>query len=135
MANDDVELLEQAFELLDSDRYEEVLPLVAEDFEMVTTSEVASEPDTYRGRAGVRRWFESFLEAMDSVRVVAHRMHPVGEGEVIVEYSIRARGQRSGIEAEQPAVALATVTDRKLRRLEFFTTLSQARAAVRPDPS
>jgi ketosteroid isomerase-like protein len=134
MASDDVELLERAFELLDSDRYEEVLPLVDEDFEMVTTSEVASEPDTYRGPEGVRRWFRSFLEAMDSVRVEAHRMHPVGGGQVIVEYAIRARGQRSGIEAEQPAVAVATVAEGKLRRLEFFTSLEAARAAVRPRP-
>ncbi|HEX5954759.1 MAG TPA: hypothetical protein VFY37_02390 [Solirubrobacterales bacterium] len=61
MAHDDVELVERAFALLDSDRYEEVLPLIDERFEMVTTSEVASEPDTYRGPDGVRRWFESFL--------------------------------------------------------------------------
>jgi ketosteroid isomerase-like protein len=135
MARDDVELVERAFALLDSDRYEEVLPLIDERFEMVTTSEVASEPDTYRGPDGVRRWFESFLEAMDSVQVVADRIHPVGRGQVIIEYVIRARGQRSGIEAEQPAVALATLGDGKLQRLEFFTTLHRARAAVRPDPS
>ena len=135
MARDDVELVERAFALLDSDRYEEVLPLIDERFEMVTTSEVAREPDTYRGPDGVRRWFESFLEAMDSVRVVADRIHPVGSGQVIIEYVIRARGQRSGIEAEQPAVALATLGDGKLQRLEFFTTLHRARAAVRPDPS
>ena len=134
MAGDDVELVERAFALLDSDRYVEVLPLIDERFEMVTTSEVASEPDTYRGPDGVRRWFESFLEAMDSVRVVADRIHPVGRGQVIIEYVIRARGQRSGIEAEQPAVALATLGDGKLQRLEFFTTLHRARAAVRPDP-
>jgi ketosteroid isomerase-like protein len=132
VARDEVELVAEAFELLDSDRYEQVLPLIDERFEMVTTREVASEPDTYRGPEGVRRWWESFLEAMDSVRVEAHRLHAAGEGQVIVEYAIRARGQRSGIEAELPAVALATVVDGKLLRLEFFTTLDQARAAARP---
>jgi ketosteroid isomerase-like protein len=135
MANDDVELIREAFELLDSDRYEQVLPLIDERFEMVTTREVASEPDTYRGPEGVRRWWESFLDAMDSVRVEARELHPAGEGRVIVEFVIRARGQHSGIETEQPAVALATVADRKLQRLEFFTSLSDARAAVRPDSS
>jgi ketosteroid isomerase-like protein len=131
VGRDDVELVREAFELLDSDRYEEVLPLVAEDFEMVTTSEVASEPDTYRGRAGVRRWFESFLEAMDSVQVEARRLHSAGRGLAIAEFVIRARGQRSGIEAEQAAIALATVADGMLLRLEFFTSLDQARAAAR----
>jgi ketosteroid isomerase-like protein len=132
VSTDDVELVREAFELLDSDRYEQVLPLIDEHFEMVTTREVASEPDTYRGPEGVRRWWESFLEAMDSVRVEASRLHPAGEGQVIAEYVIRARGQRSGIEAEQPAVALATVAEGKLLRLEFFTSLDRARAAARP---
>jgi ketosteroid isomerase-like protein len=135
VARDEVELLWEAFERLDSDRYEEVLPLVDDRFEMVTTSEVASEPDTYRGPEGVRRWFESFLEAMDSVAVDAHDMHPVGDGRVIVEFALRARGQHTGIEASQPAVALATIANDKLLRLEFFTSLSDARAAVRRDSS
>jgi ketosteroid isomerase-like protein len=129
---DEVELIREAFELLDSDHYEQALPLIDERFEMVTTREVASEPDTYRGPEGVRRWWESFLEAMDSVRVEARRLHPAGEGQVIVEFVIRARGQRSGIEAEQPAVGLATVAEGKLLRLEFFTSLDRARAAARP---
>ena len=77
MSKDDLELLTRAFELLNSEQYEQALPLIDERFEMVTTPEVASEPDTYRGRDGVRRWWESFLEAMDSVRLTALRMHPV----------------------------------------------------------
>jgi ketosteroid isomerase-like protein len=135
VSTDDVELIREAFELLDSEHYEEALALIDERFEMVTTAEVASEPDTYRGREGVRRWWESFLDAMDSVSVDAKRLHPAAPGQVIVEFVIRARGQHSGIEAEQPAIGLATLADGKLLRLEFFTTLSDARAAVRPRSS
>jgi ketosteroid isomerase-like protein len=134
VARDEVELVAETFELLDSDRYEQVLPLIDDRFEMVTTREVASEPDTYRGPEGVRRWWQSFLEAMDSVRVEPRRLHPAGEGQVIVEFVIRARGQHSGIETEQPAVGLVTVADGKLLRLEFFTSLDQARAAAGPRP-
>jgi hypothetical protein len=57
MARDDVELLTEAFELLNSDHYEQALALIDERFEMTTTPEVASEPDTYRGHDGVRRWW------------------------------------------------------------------------------
>ena len=135
MSKDDVELLTRAFELLNSDQYEQALPLIDERFEMVTTPEVASEPDTYRGRDGVRRWWESFLEAMDSVRLKALHMHPVEPGRVIVEFEIHARGQRSGIDTVQPGITLATVADGMLQRLEFFTDLDQARAAARPRSS
>jgi ketosteroid isomerase-like protein len=128
---DDAELIEEAFRLLQSDTYEQVLPLVHEDFEMVTAREVASEPGVYSGPEGVRRWWTSFLEVMDSVNLDAVSFEDVGGGRVIVEFAIRARGQASGIEAVQPAVAIATAAGGKLLRLEFFTDLERARAAAR----
>ena len=126
----ELELVERAFGLLQSDTYEQVLPLVHDDFEMVTTREVASEPDVYRGPDGVRRWWTSFLEVMDTVNLDAGSFEDAGNGRVLVEFEIRARGQASGIEATQPAVAVATVADGKLLRLEFFTDSAQARARL-----
>jgi ketosteroid isomerase-like protein len=128
---DDVELIEKAFALLQSDTYEQVLPLIHEDFEMVTTREVASEPDVYRGPEGVRRWWTSFLDVMDEVHLDPVSFEDVGDGRVIVEFDIRARGQASGIEATQQAIAIASVTDGLLSGLEFFTDLKLARAAAR----
>ena len=133
-SDDDLALVKRAYDLLNSDTYEQVLPLVDERFVMVTTRAVASEPDTYRGPEGVRRWWVSFLDAMDSVRLQAQRFEPAGEGQVIVEFTIHARGQRSGIDTQQPGIALATVESGLLLRLEFFTDLEQARAAARPQP-
>ena len=54
---------------------------------------------------------------------------------MVVEFEIHARGQRSGIDTVQPGIALATVADGMLQRLEFFTDLDQARAAARPRSS
>ncbi len=134
MTRTDVELIEETFKLLDSETYERALPLVGEDFEMVTTSELASEPDVYRGPEGIRRWFDSFLQAMDHVRVEGKRFHQVGDEQVIVEFRLLARGRASGIEAGQDAIGLATVRDGKLSRLEFFLSLEEARAAARSAP-
>ena len=130
----DKELIEKAFALLQSDTYEQVMPLVHEDFEMVTTREVASEPDVYRGPEGVRRWWTSFLDVMDSVNLDPVSFDDLGDGRVIVEFVIRARGQASGIEATQPAVAIASVTDGKFSGLEFFMDAELARAAARERP-
>ncbi len=130
MTSSELELVERAFALLDSDTYEQALELIDDRFEMVTTREVASEPDVYRGPDGVRRWWESFLEAMDWVGLDAGHFHEVGGGRVIVEFVIRARGSRSGIVTEQPAIALATVEGGRLLALEFFTSLDLAREAV-----
>jgi ketosteroid isomerase-like protein len=124
-------LVREAFRLLDSETYEQVLPLVDEDFEMVTTAEVASEPDVYRGPEGVRRWWTSFLDAMDSIQLEPIGFEDAGGGRVVVEFVIRARGRASGLETSQPAIALATAKEEKLLRLEFFTDLELARAAAR----
>lgn len=131
MPRDDLELLKRTFALLDSESYERALPLIADDFEMVTTSAIASEPDVYRGPEGIRRWFDSFLQAMDHVRVEAHRFEELGDDRLLVEFRLTARGRSSGIEAGQDAVALATVSGGKLWRLEFFLRVEDARAAAR----
>ena len=134
MANDELALVRWAFAHLDSERFESVLPIVAEDFAMTTTAAVASEPDVYRGPEGVRRWWVSFLDAMDFVRLEAGQFTDVGEGQVIVEFEIHARGKQSGIDVRQPAIALATVAAGELSRLEFFVSLDEARAAARSAP-
>ena len=126
----ELELVERAFGLLRSDTWEQALPLVHDDFEMVTLPEVASEPQAYHGPEGVRRWWTSFLEAMDTVSLDPVSFEDAGRSRVLVEFEIRARGQASGIEATQPAVAVATVADGRLLRLEFFTDVAQARAQL-----
>ena len=71
---------------------------------------------------------------MDTVNLDPVSFDELGDGRVIVEFVIRARGQASGIEAAQPAVAIATAADGKLTRLEFFTDLERARAAAGSPP-
>jgi ketosteroid isomerase-like protein len=128
--SEDVDAIVEAFGLLNSDTYEQALERIDDEFEMVTPAELASEPDTYRGVDGVRRWWESFLEVMEWVRLEVEEAHPVDDRRVILEFLIRTRGRSSGIETDQPAVALATARDGKLYRLAFFADLAQARAAA-----
>ncbi len=76
----DVEaIVREAFAALAEGGVEAMLPFVHEDFEMVTPPELASEPDTYRGPAGVKRWFDSFYEAMDEVRIEPGELRPYSD--------------------------------------------------------
>ncbi len=132
---DDVEVIVETFNLLSSDTYEQALELVDDEFEMVTTSDLASEPDTYRGSEGVRRWWETFLEVMEWVRLEVEGAHPVDDHRAILEFLIHTRGRASGIETDQRAIGLATARDGKLLRLQFFTEMADARAAAGLPPS
>ena len=128
--SDDIEAIVETFRLLDSDTYERALERVDDEFEMITPPELASEPDVYRGPDGVRRWWESFLEVMEWVRLEVEEVHPIDDRKVIVEFRIQARGGATGIETEQRAVGLATARNGMLMSLAFFTSLDEARAAA-----
>ena len=132
---DSAETIARAFELLDSETYEQALELIDDEFEMVTTADLASEPDVYRGPDGVRRWWESFLEVMEWVQLEVERAHPVDDERVIVEFRIKARGRSSGIETSQRAIGLGTARNGRIVRLQFFNDLESARAAAGPRPS
>lgn len=125
-----LELIIKTFRLLDSDTYEQALEFIDDDFVMATPAALASEPGVYRGPEGVRRWWESFLEAMGSVRLETLDTEDAGDGRAVVSFVIHARGRSTGIETEQRAFAIATVANEKLVGLELFGTLEEARAAA-----
>jgi ketosteroid isomerase-like protein len=119
----DVEaLVRKAFEALDSGGVEAMLPYVRDDFEMVTPPELASEPDTYRGPDGVRRWFDSFYEAMDEVRIEPLELRPYGTELVGIAFRMVARGRTTSLELIQEACARCEVVDGGIRRITFFAT-------------
>jgi ketosteroid isomerase-like protein len=125
-----LELTRRAFEALAEGGVEELLPFVHRDFEMVTPSHLAAEPDTYRGHDGVRRWFDTFYEAMDEVRIEPQEIRAAGDL-VVMRMRLVARGRSTGLEMVQEAAALCTVVDDLVVRMEFFTTMDEAVAASR----
>ena len=100
MANETAERIERALRAYNEDGVEAMLPFIHPEFEMTTTAEVAAEPDTYRGHDGVRRYFGSFLEIMDEVRVEPTEIEARGDGG-LVRFNLVARGKATGIEAVQ----------------------------------
>ena len=60
-----------------------ILAFAHPDFEAVIHPELSAEPDTYRGHEGVRRYFESFADAMDEVRFEPQRFWDAGDAVVV----------------------------------------------------
>ncbi len=126
MSERDVELLSDGFSRLAVEGYESLMPLVHPEFEMTTPPGIAAEPQTYRGTDGLRRWWESFYEVMDEVRVEPTEFHDAGEGRVVVEAVLGAIGQTSGLEVTQNTYMLIHIRDDLMHRIEFFFTLEEA---------
>jgi ketosteroid isomerase-like protein len=124
-----LEIVQRGFEAFNREGIEGIIPLIHPDFEATTPPDLASEPDTYRGPDGVRRWFQSFDEVMDQIRWDARGFRQVGD-RVVVEFTLRARGKTTGLDFGQDAVMVWELRDDKAIRLVLYSTLDQALAAA-----
>lgn len=129
MAKSDVEVAKAATEAFGRDGVEGLLPLVHPDFETTTPPGLAAEPDTYRGHDGIRRYFDSFYEAMDKVWLEADGFREVG-GKVMVPGKLWSRGRSTGLESNIEAVFVWTIRDEQVIRAEVYATEKEALAAL-----
>ena len=129
VAETNVDLVRRGFETLNQGGVEALLPFIHPDFEVTTPAGLAAEPDTYRGPEGIRRYFESFYEAMDRVEFAPEEFIAVGE-RTVVPMTLRARGRTTGIETEQHVVQIWELKDGKAIRVRVFATLEEAMSAA-----
>jgi ketosteroid isomerase-like protein len=125
VSEENVELVRAGFESLSEGGIEALLPFIHPEFEATTPPELAAEPDTYRGPEGIRRYFDSFYEAMEEVRFEPLDFIAVGES-VVVPIKLRARGRSTGIEVEQEVVQIWELRGAKAIRVTVFATLDEA---------
>jgi len=130
MSATDVELVRNTFASLPRDGYESLIDRVHPDFSMETLPGMAAEPQVYEGPAGMRLWWESFYEVMDEVRIEPDEIRNAGDGKVVVAFTMKARGQSSGLEATQTAFMLIQLEDELIRRVDLFFSLDDALAAA-----
>jgi ketosteroid isomerase-like protein len=133
VSEENVELVRAGFAALREQGVEGLMSLIHPEFEMTTPPQFSAEPDTYRGHDGVRRYFDSFYEAMDEIRFEPGEFREAA-GRVIVPVTLIARGRTTGIEVKQELVMVWTLRDGHAIRLEPFATLEEALAAVGDRP-
>lgn len=129
MASENLEIVKRGFVAFNERGIAGIIPLIHSDFEATTPPSLASEPDTYRGPDGIRRWFDSFDEVMDEIRWEPHRFREVGD-RVVVEFTLRARGKTTGLDFGQDAVMVWEIRDGMASRLDLFQSLDEALVAA-----
>ncbi len=122
-------LLKRAYEALQADGVEGITHLIAPEFEVETPSDLAVEPQVYRGPDGVRRWFDTFYEVMDEVNLEADEFIPAGE-RVVCPGRVVARGQDSGIETNQAVSLVWTLREGRAVKIDIYADKREALAAV-----
>jgi ketosteroid isomerase-like protein len=135
MSDENVEIIRRGFETMQRDGWQTLFSMIDPEFELTTPADLAMEPDTYRGEVGLRRYFESFEDAMEDIQIVPEGEF-LGAGEkVFVPFRLSARGRETGIEATQHAFQVWTMRAGKGLRVEIFASRERAldAAGLPPD--
>ncbi len=129
MSEENVETVRQGYEAFNSGDMERILAFAHSDFEAVVPPELSAEPDTYRGHDGIRRYFETFQEAMDEIRFEPERFWDVGQS-VLVALRVTAKGRHTAIPVEQQFAQVWALRDGKAIRVRTYASLAEALEAV-----
>ena len=124
-----VATVREVFERFSRDGLEHALELVAEDFVVEVPGSLSAEPDVYEGHDGARRYFAGFDGLMEDVRFEAIDIVDHGDA-VIVWLRLSGRGATSGIEVEQHAAVVNWVEGGKVKRMELYPDMDEAREAL-----
>jgi ketosteroid isomerase-like protein len=117
--------LRRVIEAFNSGDLERILACTDPDFEAVVPPEFSAEPDTYRGHEGVRRYFETFAEAMEDVRFEPGRMWDGGDV-LVVAMRVTAKGKQTGIPVEQRFAQTWRIRDGRALAVHAFPSLARA---------
>jgi ketosteroid isomerase-like protein len=125
MSLENVELVRRGFEAFNSGDIDRILSFTGPDLEIEVPPGLSAEPDTYRGHAGVRRYFQSFDDAMNEVHFQAERFWDAAEA-VVVDARVTARGRQTAILVEQRVAQLWTIRGGRVIRIRAYASLSEA---------
>jgi ketosteroid isomerase-like protein len=129
VSRENVEALRRGFNAMNVGDMSSILAFVDPAFEAVIPAALSAEPDTYRGHDGVRRYFESFQDAMGEIRFEADRIWDAGD-RVVVALRLTAKGKKTGIPVEQELGQVWTIREGKAVRVESYVALSEALECV-----
>jgi ketosteroid isomerase-like protein len=129
MSEESVELVRRVFEAYNSGDIGRIVAMTDPEFEGEIPPELSAEPDTYRGHDGIRRYFESFQDAMQEIRFHPERIWDAGDSAVVI-LRLTAKGRQTAIPVEQRLALAWTFRDGRALRVRAYATREQALKAV-----
>jgi ketosteroid isomerase-like protein len=130
IVHDGTQILREGFEAFSSGDIERIVAITHPEFEGVVPPELSTEPDTYRGHAGIRRYFASFTEAFDEIRFEPEGFWEAEGGLIVVSTRMTAKGKTTAIPVEQRNALVCGVRDGKLRSIVTYPSLAEALQAA-----
>jgi ketosteroid isomerase-like protein len=133
VSQEDVEAVRAALTAFNSGDLAQILTLSDPQIEAEVPASISSEPDTYRGHEGIRRYFESFWDVMDEIHFEGEQFADAGQT-IVVELRVTAKGRQTGILVEQRNAGVWTVRDGRVFRIRAFASFAEALEAAGLSP-
>jgi ketosteroid isomerase-like protein len=129
MSQENVQIVRQVFGAFNSEDIGRALALTHPEVEIEIGPEISAEPDTYRGHDGMRRYIQTFQDAMEEIRFQPDRFWDVGES-VVVALLLTAKGRQTSISVEQRSAGVWTIREGKVVGVRAYGSATEALEAV-----
>ncbi len=124
-----MDIVQRVFDAVNREDIEATLALTHPDFEVSVPPELSAEPDVYRGIDGMRRYWQTFAEAMDEIRFTPARVWDAGDA-VVVDLEVTAKGRQTSIAVEQRPATVWTMRDGMVLQVAVYASLAEGLASV-----
>jgi ketosteroid isomerase-like protein len=130
MSQANVEIGREMVDAFDRRDLDALLALVRPDVEWDDTEGWPGIRGIYRGRAGVREWWDAALEVWDSVHAEVEEITEGSDGRVFLGALGTFRGGASGVETEARAWYVLWLVNGKIARWKLFWARDDALTAA-----
>jgi ketosteroid isomerase-like protein len=129
VSRETVEIVRRAIAAFQAGDIERILALTHPDFEGTVAPQLSAEPDTYRGKEGIERYFASFREAFDQISFEPEGFSDAGDS-VVVALRMTAVGKQTKIPVEQRNAGVWTLHEGRIARIDTYSSMSDALKAL-----
>jgi ketosteroid isomerase-like protein len=133
MSEDQVEQVRLVVDAVNRHDLPTLEAMTSEEFEFHSTF-AASEGRAFRGRNGVRDYFDTLDEVFDDMRIEIEEITDAGEDWIVVVVRVVGRGKGSGATVEQRNGQVWRFASRRIVRIDSYMNPTDAFDAARLRP-
>jgi ketosteroid isomerase-like protein len=111
MSQENVEVVRKAFEAWNRGDRPGAEAYVDPDWEWRTAQKFPGVDAVYRGKEGFRRFWSSFREPWESIRIDLERLEDLGDGRVLALMTFYGKGRGSGVDVTTEYANVVTIRD------------------------
>jgi ketosteroid isomerase-like protein len=129
MSQENVELVQRAFDAVNRRMVDEALAFIDPDCELHSAIVGGAEGNVYRGHDGFRSWFADSYESFGELQTELTEFRDLGD-RIVAFGHVHARGRASGLVLDSPTGWVFTVRGDKLVKAEGFLSRTDALEAA-----